>query len=47
MEGVSCAQFIFYNNFDSANLAKIEFVPQNESGISFIDIIKIVNFLDI
>lgn len=32
MEGISCAQFIFYNDFDSANLAKVEFVPQNESG---------------
>lgn len=32
MEGISCAQFMFYNDFDSANLARVEFVPQNESS---------------
>lgn len=32
MEGITCAQFIFYNDFDSANLAKVEFVPQSESS---------------
>nr|CAI5859940.1 unnamed protein product [Callosobruchus analis] len=32
-KGISCAQFIFYNNFDSANLAKVEYVPQ-DSNIS-------------
>ncbi|VEN41263.1 unnamed protein product [Callosobruchus maculatus] len=28
-KGISCAQFIFYNNFDSANLAKVEYIPQD------------------
>lgn len=32
MEGIPCAQFTFYNNFDSANLARVEYVSQNESG---------------
>lgn len=32
MEGISCAQFMFYDNFDSANFARVEFVPQNEVG---------------
>ncbi|KAG5898456.1 hypothetical protein JTB14_015465 [Gonioctena quinquepunctata] len=31
MEGIVCAQFTFYNDFDSANLARVEYVPQNES----------------
>ncbi|CAH1173884.1 unnamed protein product [Phaedon cochleariae] len=31
MEGISCGQFTFYNEFDSANLGKIEYVPQTES----------------
>lgn len=31
-DGIICSQFIFYNNFDSANLARVEFVPQNESS---------------
>lgn len=32
MEGIVCAQFIFYNDFDSANLARVEYVPPEESG---------------
>nr|XP_023023775.1 cytosolic carboxypeptidase-like protein 5 isoform X2 [Leptinotarsa decemlineata] len=31
MEGIVCAQFTFFNDFDSANLARVEYVPQNES----------------
>lgn len=34
MEGIVCAQFIFYNDFDSANLARVEYVPPHESGKS-------------
>ncbi|KAJ8965625.1 hypothetical protein NQ314_004017 [Rhamnusium bicolor] len=33
MAGIVCAQFTFYNDFDSANLARVEFVPPNESVI--------------
>lgn len=28
MAGISCAQFTFYTEFDSANLAKVEQVPK-------------------
>lgn len=31
MDGIQCSQFTFYNNFDSANLARVEFLPQDES----------------
>ncbi|CAH2020345.1 unnamed protein product [Acanthoscelides obtectus] len=31
-KGISCAQFKFYNNFDSANLAKVEYIPQDDSA---------------
>lgn len=31
MDGIQCSQFTFYNNFDSANLARVEFIPQDES----------------
>ncbi|XP_076251015.1 cytosolic carboxypeptidase-like protein 5 isoform X1 [Rhynchophorus ferrugineus] len=34
MEGIHCSQFTFYNDFDSANLSRVEFVPQNESAVS-------------
>ncbi|XP_018570868.1 cytosolic carboxypeptidase-like protein 5 isoform X2 [Anoplophora glabripennis] len=33
MEGIVCAQFVFYNDFDSANLARVEYVPPNESTL--------------
>ncbi|KAJ8984892.1 hypothetical protein NQ317_002732 [Molorchus minor] len=31
MEGIVCAQFTFYNDFDSANMGRVEYVPSNES----------------
>ncbi|XP_063912937.1 cytosolic carboxypeptidase-like protein 5 isoform X1 [Zophobas morio] len=34
MAGIECSGFTFYNDFDSANLAKVAFVPTNESVIS-------------
>ena len=37
-EGINCGGFVFYNNFDSANLAKVEEVDVNErtdNGNSF------------
>ncbi|RZC42480.1 cytosolic carboxypeptidase-like protein 5, partial [Asbolus verrucosus] len=34
MEGIDCAGFTFYNQFDSANLAKVAYVPPNESVIT-------------
>ncbi|XP_030758911.1 cytosolic carboxypeptidase-like protein 5 isoform X2 [Sitophilus oryzae] len=33
MDGIHCSQFVFYNDFDSANLSKVELVPQNESAV--------------
>ncbi|XP_050305436.1 cytosolic carboxypeptidase-like protein 5 [Anthonomus grandis grandis] len=33
MDGIYCAQFIFYNDFDSANLLKVEFVSYSESAV--------------
>jgi hypothetical protein len=34
MEGIDCSGFTFYNEFDSANLAKVVYVPPNESVIN-------------
>jgi hypothetical protein len=34
MEGIDCSGFTFYNEFDSANLAKVVYVPPNESVIT-------------
>lgn len=31
-EGIECGGFMFYNNFDSANLAKVELVESNDSS---------------
>lgn len=35
MGSLDCAGFIFYSNFDSGNLAKVEWVPKTESGKFF------------
>lgn len=32
MDGLHCSQFIFYNDFDSANLSRVEHVLHSESG---------------
>lgn len=32
MSTIDSAGFIFYSNFDSGNLARVECVPKNESG---------------
>lgn len=32
MESLKCAGFDFFNNFDSANLARVEQVPLDELG---------------
>lgn len=31
MDGIKCGGFEFFNNFDSANLARVEYVPQNQN----------------
>lgn len=32
MDGYQCGDFEFFSNFDSANIAKVEQVPHNESS---------------
>lgn len=32
MATIECGGFLFYSNFDSGNLARVEWVPRNESG---------------
>ncbi|XP_066248297.1 cytosolic carboxypeptidase-like protein 5 isoform X1 [Euwallacea similis] len=34
MDGINCAQFTFHNDFDSANLARVEFVSNSETAVS-------------
>ncbi|KAL1505914.1 hypothetical protein ABEB36_005363 [Hypothenemus hampei] len=34
MDGLHCSQFIFYNDFDSANLLRVEFVLPSETALS-------------
>ncbi|XP_048517280.1 cytosolic carboxypeptidase-like protein 5 isoform X3 [Dendroctonus ponderosae] len=33
MDGIQCSQFTFYNDFDSANLSRVEFVSHSESAV--------------
>ncbi|CAG9768873.1 unnamed protein product [Ceutorhynchus assimilis] len=33
MDGISCSQFTFYNDFDSANLSRVEFIAHSESAV--------------
>lgn len=33
MAAIDCAGFSFYSDFDSGNLARVEFVPKHESGM--------------
>ncbi|XP_060524611.1 cytosolic carboxypeptidase-like protein 5 [Cylas formicarius] len=33
MEGIRCGQCVFYNDFDSANLSRVEFVTQQELAL--------------
>nr|CAI5846643.1 unnamed protein product [Callosobruchus analis] len=30
-KGILCSRFVFYNKFDSANLAKVEYIPQDSN----------------
>jgi hypothetical protein len=39
-ENIQCGDFIFFNNFDSANLAKVEKVESNKADNG-----KILHFL--
>ncbi|CAH0553055.1 unnamed protein product [Brassicogethes aeneus] len=34
MEGIQCSEFTFFNDFDSANLSRVEYVPPNESVVT-------------